>query len=97
VKYSIHSEAEQDLRSAAQFYREQAGPALALALLTEIEHSISLLMRHPHIGAPWRGNKRRYVMRRFPYSVVYEFAPDEIRVLAVAHQSRRPDYWRGRN
>jgi hypothetical protein len=35
-------------------------------------------------------------MRRFPFSIVYSVGGDNLRVLAVAHQSRRPRYWRGR-
>jgi hypothetical protein len=32
----------------------------------------------------------------FPYSVVYRVHRDDIYVIAVAHSSRRPDYWRHR-
>ena len=34
--------------------------------------------------------------RRFPYAVVYIELDNEIRVLAVAHTSREPGFWRGR-
>ncbi len=33
---------------------------------------------------------------RFPYSLVYSVRPNEIRIVAVAHQKRRPFYWRAR-
>ena len=33
---------------------------------------------------------------RFPYSLVYSVREHEMRILAVAHQKRRPFYWRGR-
>jgi hypothetical protein len=36
---------------------------------------------------------RRGLLRRFPYSVVYEVLPDEVIILAVAHTSRRPRFW----
>ncbi len=96
MKYSLHPEAEDDLRSAARFYQEAGGLILSQALFAEFERSVSVLMRHPGLGARWRGKARRYVMKRFPYSLAYEVHGDEIRVLAVAHQSRRPEYWRGR-
>ena len=35
-------------------------------------------------------------MNRFPYSIYYRLSSDEIGILAVTHQSRRPDYWRCR-
>lgn len=96
MNYWLHPEADLDLREAAEFYREQAGEGLAQALLTEFEQSVDLLLRHHGLGALWRRGKRRVVMRRFPYSIIYTVAGEELRILAVAHQSRRPDYWRGR-
>lgn len=50
----------------------------------------------PGLGPVWRGTTRRFPLRRFPYSIIYQLKPDEIRVIALAHQSRRPGYWRGR-
>lgn len=35
----------------------------------------------------------RGVLRRFPYTVHYEFNASAVTVLAVAHQRRRPRYW----
>ncbi len=46
--------------------------------------------------APLKFGVRRVLARRFPYSVVYIELSDEIRVLAIAHGSKRPAYWRGR-
>lgn len=57
--YSLHPEAEFDLREAAEYYRERAGTALAQAFLAESEHSIHLLLQHPMLGAVWLHGKRR--------------------------------------
>ena len=35
-------------------------------------------------------------MSRFPYAVYFELLTDRIHILAVAHQHRRPYYWRER-
>jgi toxin ParE1/3/4 len=96
VNYSLHPEAESDLREAAKYYRERAGVVLAQAFFAEFEHTMNMLLQHPMLGAAWLHGKRRHVMKRFPYSVVYSVAGDTIQVLAVAHQSRRPGYWRKR-
>lgn len=96
MNYWLHPEAEADLRDAAQFYREQAGTALSQSFLAEFEHSVNLLLKHPSLGAIWRHGKRRFVTRRFPFSVIYAVAGDQLRILAVAHHSKRPGYWRGR-
>ena len=39
---------------------------------------------------------RRLLLRRFPYAIVYVELDDEIRVLAIAHTSREPGFWRER-
>lgn len=57
---------------------------------------MALLLEHPGLGPICRHGKRRWLLTRFPYSLIYTIAGDEIRVLAVAHYSRRPGYWRGR-
>jgi toxin ParE1/3/4 len=94
--YSLHPEAESDLREAAEYYRERAGVTIAQAFFGDFEHAITLLLEHPLLGALWLHGKRRLVMRHFPYSIIYTIAAQEIQVLAVAHQSRRPGYWRKR-
>jgi hypothetical protein len=37
------------------------------------------------------------LMHRFPYSIIYDLANDEIRIYAIAHHSRHPAYWRQRS
>jgi len=96
VRSSLHPEAQQDLRDAARFYRDNSGPPMAKALLAEFERTLSILLRHPGIGTPQALGRRRFALRRFPYSVVYVATDDHLRVLAVAHHSRLPDYWRDR-
>jgi|ERR1051325_12036530 plasmid stabilization system protein ParE len=97
MNYSLHPEALGDLRDAASFYLEQAGTSLSQSFLGEFEQSIDRILRHPALGSPWRGQgRRRYLMKHFPYSLIYSLSSNEIRILAVAHHSRRPGYWVGR-
>src|SRR6266478_2872838 len=39
---------------------------------------------------------RRFLLQRFPFSVVYREFPSKIQVVAVAHGHRRPGYWKSR-
>jgi toxin ParE1/3/4 len=96
MKYSLHPEVESDLREAAEYYRERAGPALSQLLFAEFERAVQLLTQRPLLGPLWLYGKQRLNMRHFPYAIVYMIATEEIRVLAVAHHSRRPGYWRNR-
>lgn len=96
MKYTLHPEAAQDLRDAAEFYKERVGLLLSQSLFDEFERVLNLLMRHPMIGAVGLYGKRRFIMKHFPYSLVYTIVGEEIRVLAVAHHHRRPGYWNKR-
>ena len=90
MNYWLHPGAREDLREAAEFHREQAGTTLSQSFLAEFEHSVGFLLQHPGPGAIWHHGKRRLVTRRFPFSVVYTVVGEEVRILAVAHHSRRP-------
>lgn len=39
---------------------------------------------------------KRLIMKRFPYDIVVVELPEEAIVIAVAHHSRKPGYWRER-
>jgi plasmid stabilization system protein ParE len=93
---SIHPQAEAELVDGAMFYAREANAALGEAFIAEFARAIELIREHPKLGAQWRGLLRRLPLRRFPYSVIYHESPTTLRVIAVAHQSRKPGYWRGR-
>lgn len=93
---SVSLEAERDLIDGARYYAREANAELGLAFIAEFERSVEVLCAHPQLGPVWRGSTRRFPLRRFPYNIIYQLRADEIRVIALAHQSRKPGYWRGR-
>jgi plasmid stabilization system protein ParE len=82
-----------ELQAAAAFYTAQVNVGLARAFVDEFERAVNLIASSPQLGATFRGNRRRYFLRKFPYSVIYQITQDELRILALAHQRRRPTYW----
>lgn len=44
-----------------------------------------------------RESHRKTLVPDFPYALFYRRGPDGIVIAAVAHQKRRPDYWRRRS
>lgn len=97
MKVTVQPAAATELREAAKFYAERANQALGLALIAEFERALSFLSINPELGAVWRSTARRFPLRRFPYNLVYQIKPDELRVIALAHQRRRPSYWKKRS
>jgi len=93
VKLVIVPFALAELHDAAAFYAARANVELGLAFITEFERTAKLVLENPTLGAIYRGKQRRYLFRRFPYSIIYQVTADELRVIAVAHQRRRPGYW----
>jgi hypothetical protein len=77
------------------WYSEQA-PGLGDAFLIETLKAIQLIELFPSAWHPLTPQIRRCRLRRFPYSVIYTQDGLDVLVLAIAHQHRKPNYWRNR-
>ena len=91
----LHPDAIADGRGAREWYEVRSESAAA-AFMAELDHAIAEISAHPHRWPLHKRGTRRFLMRRFPYLVVYREVDDLIEVVAVAHGSRRPDYWKDR-
>jgi plasmid stabilization system protein ParE len=89
VNVSFNLLAERELNDAVQYY-ELGSPGLGAAFLTEVESCCDAIVTHPEAGHRVLGSIRRWLVRRFPYAVIYTTRPNEIRVLAVMNLKRRP-------
>ena len=78
------------------FYAREANAEVGLAFILEFERALALLCANPRLGAPWRNGRRRFPLRKFPYSIIYYVRDEELRVIALAHHRRKPAYWGGR-
>ena len=98
MKVSVADLALEELQLAAEFYAERGGNELGLAFVAEFERVASLITSNPMMGSQFRKDRRFYPFRRFPYSVFYYISENgELRIVAIAHQSRRPNYWTKRS
>ncbi|HTT92191.1 MAG TPA: type II toxin-antitoxin system RelE/ParE family toxin [Acidimicrobiales bacterium] len=93
-------DASTELSQAARWY-EQRRAGLGVRFLVAVDVAVRSAVHWPQSGAPVRGVReelqlRRLRVDRFPYHLVYLVADDVIHVLAVAHDRRRPGYWRSR-
>jgi len=92
---TFHPEADAEVTEAAQFY-ETRSPGLGSALLDEVQRSLDQMATMPEAYQQIGRRVRRKPLWRFPYNLVYAAYPDRIRIVAFAHQKRRPFYWRKR-
>ena len=95
-----NDDAEAEFRENVRWYEEESA-GLGDRLWSEIQAAISLIATHPSIGEVVRrvrrsGPVRRLPLRHFPFFLVYREYTDHIEVVALAHTSRKPNYWRGR-
>jgi hypothetical protein len=88
-------EAREEFLDAAARYDMQA-PGLGEVFIADVEHAVTRIAAFPEHGSPFLAGTRRVVLRRFPHSVVYEVSSAGLLIVAIAHHSRRPGYWRRR-
>ena len=91
----LHADAVAEARSAFRWYQSQSQRS-ADAFMSELDRSITRLQEHPGLGSPHLFSTRRLLFRRFPYALIYKEGAETIQVLAVAHTSRAPGYWKER-
>jgi toxin ParE1/3/4 len=93
--FRFHPEAREEFRQAICWYR-----ARNFSISTELRVTVSTTIRIV-VDAPLRWptylhGTRRFVLQRFPFSIVYLDDPDLVVIIAVAHSKRRPGYWKER-
>lgn len=93
-----HSAAIQEAREAYEWFRSEARPGVASAFQKELDAAVDAIQvapsRWPLVRDPNLHRKR--LRRPFRYSIIYRVQQDDVLVLAVMHQSRRPGYWAAR-
>lgn len=95
MRLEFHPKAETELIEEAVYY-ERRVPGLGERFEAEVRRATGFLLEHPEIGTPAIPRLRKFALNRFPFTLYYSVTPDVLRIEAVAHQSRRPGYWRSR-
>ncbi len=92
MNVKFHPSAREELRAARPWYEERSR-LTALAFAEEIAAAIQRISEAPARYPRTKHGTRRFLLRRFPFSVIYRTGADEVEVVAVAHHKRRPGYW----
>ena len=86
------ADARREVLQAFDWYFDRS-PQAAAAFLHELDHAAALIAEAPDIWPQYERETRRYVLRKFPFSMIYRTTARGIEVVAVAHQKKRPGYW----
>jgi len=95
MKCRFNSLAEQELNEAIDFYNHQQ-TGLGDRFFQEIQAAVRQITEHPNTWEKIDSKTHRFLTNRFPYGVLYRIHSDHIRIVAVTHLRRKPDYWQDR-
>ncbi len=91
----FHEEARAELVHEVGFYT-----AISRGLGERFDRSIKAAVgraaEFPDLGSPHVAGTRRVFPRKFHFSVVYIALENEVFIVAIAPDARRPGYWRSR-
>lgn len=91
----FHPKATFEVLEATEFYR--LGSAVrASEFVDHLDVVLQTIRAWPLVGRAELRGLRAFTLRGYPYKVVYAPSATHIRVLALAHTSRKPGYWKGR-
>ena len=95
MKSRFHDAADAELTEAVAYYDGKAS-GLGDRFLAAIKAATKYIEQYPEIAPAIDLDVRTKVVSTFPYSLMYVVEPEELFIVAVAHQSKRPGYWADR-
>ena len=91
----ISHPASAELAEAVRWY-EQKRTGLGGEFFDGVTQAIELVRTRPEIGAV-AGRTRSWLLTRFPYRLIYRVRDEHVDIVAIAHTSRKPGYWKDRH
>ncbi len=95
MRYEFHPEALEEYDEAGHYYGQKE-PGLELRFIVCVENAIEAILEDPSRWRRFDEDVRRCLTRVFPYAILYTIEADFILIVAVAHCSREPGYWKHR-
>ena len=88
----FHPDISSEIKASYNWYQQQA-EGLGDDFINELEAAYQAITEFPQTWPLFEKGFRRFLLARFPFSVLYRLDNDLIYVVAVMHNSRRPGYW----
>ncbi len=91
----IHPAALEELQSAVAWYLDRSEVAAA-KFVAAVDRAIASVTESPSRWPRGDHDARKFVVRRFPFAIIYRETKQSLQILAIAHGHRKPGYWKGR-
>jgi plasmid stabilization system protein ParE len=92
----FHEAAAAEYDAAFDWYLERS-PDAARRFSAEVDRALFQIVAAPKRWAVAPFRTRRFLLKQFPFTLIYrERGSGPIQALAVAHTSRKPEYWKDR-
>lgn len=88
----FHELARRELLEARDYYDDLVY-RLGEKFVIEVERCLNIIKTNPLDYPVVKQNVRKAVVIKFPFSILYRLEKDNIYILAVMHQKRKPKYW----
>jgi len=88
----FHPEVTNDIKGSYLWYEDKL-QGLGDRFLNELEDGYTAIQNFPDTWANFQYGFKRYILNKFPFSILYKVTDEKIVVVAVMHNSRRPNYW----
>jgi plasmid stabilization system protein ParE len=93
--YRFDPQAWRELDAADDWYLQRS-PEASVRFLAAIYDALEAIVESPHRWPMYVHGTRRFILYRFPFSIVYLDEPTVVSIVALAHGKRRPEYWKDR-
>lgn len=93
MRVEFLTEAALELQAAVQWY-DSREPGLGGRFKDAAAGIVLRIQQNPLVGPEDKAGVRRANCRVFPYYLAYVVREETVLILAVAHQRRRPFYWK---
>lgn len=95
-RFRVHAEATKEITDAISWHIQQRDERLADRFIGAMNEAVDKILSSPERFAKYLFGTRQVRVTGFKYVVVYRDIGNLVHVIAVAHTSRRPGYWKDR-
>ena len=88
--------AEADVIREVACYTKNGRPGTAARFQAAVEEASRMALHHPLGGAPSFMSTRATKLKGFPFLLIYRPSTSEVLVVALAHTSKKVNYWASR-